>query len=123
MTSLLGEISAVRMCHKVKENHKEMDNSYKIPDVSRKNKLGLSFARLRSAQKLATQKWGWASTFLNCNYHKISCHNPNDNTTQHNLNTAVVLDMKITVHTTLPPTNPPPQKLNISLYEPQINIS
>ena len=28
-----------------------------------------------------------------------SCHNPNDNTMQHNLNTVVGLDMKMTVQT------------------------
>ena len=49
-----------------------------------------------------------------------SCH-PNDNATQHNLNTVVGLDMKMTVQTT--PTQPtPPQKLYGSLQEPQINI-
>ena len=31
------------------------------------------------------------------------CHNPNDNTTQHNLNTVVELDMKMTVQTPPPP--------------------
>ena len=41
-------------------------------------------------------------------------------TTQHNLNTDVGLDTKMTMQTTPPPT--PPQKLNISLQEPQINI-
>ena len=49
-------------------------------------------------------------------YHKFYCHNPNDNTTQHNLNTIVGFDMKITVQT------PPPHKLNSSLHEPQSSI-
>ena len=47
------------------------------------------------------------------------CHNPNDNTAQHNLNTVVGLDMKLTVQT--PPTHPTQHKLNGSLQEPRIN--
>ena len=37
---------------------------------------------------------------------EFHCHNPNDNTTQpqHNFNTVVGLGMKMTVHTTPPPT-------------------
>ena len=49
----------------------------------------------------------------------IKCHNPNDNTTQHNLNTVVGLDMKMTVQT--PPTTPP-QKLKGGPQETQANI-
>ena len=48
----------------------------------------------------------------------VNCHNPNDNTVQHNLNTVVRLDTKMTVHFP-PPTQP--HKLKISLHEPQIN--
>ena len=48
------------------------------------------------------------------------CHNPNDNTTQHNLNIVVGLGMKMTVQT--PPHATLPQKLNCSSQEPQINI-
>ena len=42
-----------------------------------------------------------------------------------NLNTAVGLTMKTTVQTPPQPTNPThqPQKLNVSLQAPQINIS
>ena len=36
----------------------------------------------------------------------LYCHNPNINATQHNLNTAVGLDMKMAVHTTQPHPNP-----------------
>ena len=35
-----------------------------------------------------------------------SCHNPNDNTAQHNLNTGVGLDTRMTVQAS-PPPNPP----------------
>ena len=47
------------------------------------------------------------------------CHTPNDNTTQHNLNTVVGLDMKMTVQT--PPTTPP-QKLKGDPQETQAII-
>ena len=49
------------------------------------------------------------------------CHNPNEHTTQpqHNLNTVVGLDTKMTLYTTPPPTISP-QKLNCSLQKPQI---
>ena len=40
-----------------------------------------------------------------------NCHNPNDDTTHHNLNTVVWLDTKMTVQT--PPNNPtPPHRTN-----------
>ena len=42
-------------------------------------------------------------------------HNPNKNTTQHNLNTLVGLDTKMILQT-------PPHKLNGSVQETQINI-
>ena len=57
----------------------------------------------------------------------LSCHNPNsnDNTMQHNLNTVVGLDMKMTVQNRPPhhyhPTIPP-HKLISSIHDPQINI-
>ena len=42
---------------------------------------------------------------------------------QHNLNTVVGLDMKMTVQTPPPPTPPhPPQKLKGGLQEPRISI-
>ena len=41
-------------------------------------------------------------------------HNPNDNTTQHNLNIVVGLDTKMTVQA--PPPHPP-HKLNSSLHK------
>ena len=44
---------------------------------------------------------------------------PTPTPTQHNLNTVVGLDTKMTVHT---PPHPPPQKLNIRLWKPQMNI-
>ena len=40
---------------------------------------------------------------------KWNCHNSNDNTTQHNLNTVVGLDTKMTLHTTHPSTPPTPE--------------
>ena len=49
----------------------------------------------------------------------LYCHKPNDNTTLYNLNTVDGLDMKMILHT--PPPHPP-QKLNSSIHEPQINI-
>ena len=50
-----------------------------------------------------------------------NCHNPNDNTTQPQHGTWVGHKMNVqTTHPT-PPTHPP-QKLNCSLQEPQINI-
>ena len=57
--------------------------------------------------------------FIKKFWSKICNHNPNENTAQpqHNLNSTLVgLEMKITLHTT------PPQKLNESVQEPQINI-
>ena len=43
----------------------------------------------------------------------LYCHNPNDNTMQHNLNTAVGLGTNITVQTT-PPTPPPHHLTNLT---------
>ena len=48
-----------------------------------------------------------------------NCHNHNENTTEHNLDTVFGLDMKMTVQT---PPNHPPQKLNGEHQGPQINI-
>ena len=58
-----------------------------------------------------------------CNFnYLLSQPQTQHNTTQpqHNLNTMVRLDMKMTVHAN--PTTPPPQKLNSNLQEPQINF-
>ena len=57
--------------------------------------------------------WCITTEYFFCN-----CHNPNDNTMQHNLKTVVGLDMKMTEQT--PP--PPPHKLNSSLHKPKNNI-
>ena len=44
----------------------------------------------------------------------LFCQNPNDNITQHNLNTVVGLDTKMTVQTPpYPTTTNPPHKLNV----------
>ena len=50
------------------------------------------------------------------------CHNPNDNTTQQNLNTVVGLNQKMTVQAPPPqPLPPPPQKFNGSIQVPKNN--
>ena len=57
--------------------------------------------------------WGFKSSKLR---NLISLKKLSQPQRQHNLNTVVGLDTKMTLHTT------PPQKLNGSLREPQINI-
>ena len=51
------------------------------------------------------------------------CHNPRDNTPQHNLNTVVEFDMKMTVQTNPPTTTPHHRNSTVNTRGPQINFN
>ena len=57
-----------------------------------KGKMGKEF------EDIAINEMDWV-----CIVTLINCHNTNDNTKQHNLNTVVWLGTKMTLHTTSPP--------------------